>query len=184
MSKFIKKYGYDYYSLEYEINGIKRKSMQLIYENLNFDKLLDNKFYNLFHGDLQFDNVLYNENNDKFYYIDWRDSFGDSLDAGDVYYDLAKLYGGILISYNSMKDDNKINLSEGLNSITYSYPISENLSKFKSIYENWIIDNQFDLKKVKFITGIIFLNMSPLHDGKFGKMLWFKSLEMLSDYDK
>ena len=128
--------------------------------------------------------VLYNENNDKFYYIDWRDSFGDSLDAGDVYYDLAKLYGGILISYNSMKDDNKINLSEGLNSITYSYPISENLSKFKSIYENWIIDNQFDLKKVKFITGIIFLNMSPLHDGKFGKMLWFKSLEMLSDYDK
>lgn len=184
MSKFIKKYGYDYYSLNYEVNGVKHKSMQSIYENLDFDNLNDNPFYNLFHGDLQFDNILYNENNNKFYYIDWRDSFGDSVDAGDVYYDLAKLYGGILISYNSMKDENKITFSEGSNSVSYSYQISESLFKFKSIYESWVIDNGFDLNKVKFITGIIYLNMSPLHDGKFGKMLWFKSIEMLSNYDK
>jgi NDP-sugar pyrophosphorylase family protein/mannose-6-phosphate isomerase-like protein (cupin superfamily) len=184
MSSFIKKYGNDYYTLNYEINGVKRNSMENVYQNLDFSKLDNNPFYNLFHGDLQFDNVLYNENNNKFYYIDWRDSFGDSIDAGDVYYDLAKLYGGTLISYNSMKDDNKINLSEGLNSVTYNYPLSDSLVKFKTIYENWIIENNFDLKRVKLITGIIFLNMSPLHDGKFGKMLWFKAIEMLSDYDK
>jgi hypothetical protein len=37
----------------------------------------------------------------------------------------------------------------------------------------------FDLNKVKLITALIFLNMSPLHDEKFSKMLWFKSIEML-----
>ena len=40
------------------------------------------------------------------------------------------------------------------------------------------------LKYVKFLTGIIFLNMSPLHDGDFGKVLWFKSLEVLEDANK
>jgi hypothetical protein len=58
------------------------------------------------------------------------------------------------------------------------------LAKFKDIYEEWIITNGFDLNKVKLLTAIIFLNMSPLHDGKFGNMLWFKSIEMLYDYNK
>jgi hypothetical protein len=37
---------------------------------------------------------------------------------------------------------------------------------------------------VKLITAIIFLNMSPLHDEKFGKMLWFKAIELLSEHYK
>ena len=83
-----------------------------------------------------------------------------------------------------MKDERKISYTEGSYTINYSYPISENLVKFKLIYEDWLTDNGYDLQKVKFITGLIFLNMSPLHEGKFGKMLWFKSIEMLNDYDK
>ena len=39
--------------------------------------------------------------------------------------------------------------------------------------------NKSHLNKVKLITSIIFLNMSPLHDEKFSKMLWFKSIEMM-----
>jgi len=56
-------------------------------------------------------------------------------------------------------------------------------SKFKSVYEDWIISNNYDLNKVKTITALIFLNMSPLHDEKFGKMLWFKCIEILSNVD-
>jgi hypothetical protein len=40
------------------------------------------------------------------------------------------------------------------------------------------------LNRVKLITGLIFLNMSPLHDEKFAKMLWFKSIEILSAFNK
>jgi hypothetical protein len=29
------------------------------------------------------------------------------------------------------------------------------------------------------LSGLIYLNMSPLHTNKFNKMLWFKSIEML-----
>jgi thiamine kinase-like enzyme len=140
--------------------------------------------YTLFHGDLQFDNIIWNNLLCKFTYIDWRESFGDSTTGGDIYYDLAKLYGGTIIPYNIMKKHNAIELVEGSTEITYDYFISENLSKFRLDYENWITKNGFDLDKVKLITGLIFLNMSPLHDDKFGKMLWFKSIEILNEYSK
>jgi hypothetical protein len=83
-----------------------------------------------------------------------------------------------------MKNNDNLNYTEGLYSIKYDYPISENLVRFKLIYENWLILNGYDLQKIKLITGLIFLNMSPLHDEKFGKMLWFKGIEMIDDYDK
>jgi len=182
MSKFKTKYGEEYFELEHEINGIKRPPLKTTIENFDFNQFNENPFYDLFHGDLQFDNVIYDGK--EFVYIDWRDSFGDSVVGGDIYYDLAKLYGGLLIPYNLMKEESKIIFNEGSYSINYTYPISDSLIKFKSIYELWLLNQGFDINKVKLITGLIFLNMSPLHDGKFGKMLWFKSIEMLNDYDK
>lgn len=182
MNNFIDKYGNDYFESEHEINKIKRPSLRFLINNFDFNQFNNNPFYNLFHGDLQFDNIIYNDN--EFIYIDWRDSFGDSVVGGDIYYDLAKLYGGLLIPYNLMKEEEKIIFNEGSYSINYKYPISDSLIKFKSIYELWLLEKGFDVNKVRLITGLIFLNMSPLHDGKFGKMLWFKSIEMLNDYGK
>jgi thiamine kinase-like enzyme len=147
-------------------------------------KLLSDKIYSSFHGDLQFDNIIYNKNANKFTYIDWRESFGGSTEGGDIYYDLAKMYGGLLIPYNLIKQEDFINFTEGSSFINYSYKVSANLAKFKQIYENWIIEQDYDLSKIKFITALIFLNMSPLHDEKFGKMLWFKSLELFYESNK
>ena len=47
------------------------------------------------HGDLQFDNILIT-NDKKFKLIDYRDNFGGKIEYGDKYYDLAKLYGGMI----------------------------------------------------------------------------------------
>jgi len=181
MMMFMAKRRHSIFTLEHSINGIDYDSMETLIEKINFESLLDNPFYSLFHGDLQFDNVVYEEKTNRFVYIDWRDCFGDCTDGGDVYYDLAKLYGGLIIPYNLMKDENNIKLVEGLYSVSYYYEVNENLTEFKKIYESWLLENGFDLNKVKLITALIFLNMSPLHDDKFSKLLWFKSIEMLSD---
>ena len=82
-----------------------------------------------------------------------------------------------------MKQDDSIRLSEGETIVNYSYSNLKSLPKFKSIYENWITTNGYDLNKIKILTALIFLNMSPLHDEKFGKMLWFKCIEILSNVD-
>jgi hypothetical protein len=83
-----------------------------------------------------------------------------------------------------MKEESWVKLYEGSSVINYSYSVPVNLTKFKNEYEKWIVENGFDLNRVKLITGLIFLNMSPLHDEKFAKMLWFKSIEILSAFNK
>jgi NDP-sugar pyrophosphorylase family protein/mannose-6-phosphate isomerase-like protein (cupin superfamily) len=179
---FLEKNNDQYYTLNHEINGIKLPSMEEIINKIDLTLLNNTLFYKVFHGDLQFDNIIFNKDTKKFTYIDWRESFGGNTDAGDIYYDLAKLYGGSIIPYDKMKNENNLKLIEGSYSIQYSYSVSDNLQKFKTYFENWIIKNGYDLNKVKLITGLIFLNMSPLHDEKFSKMLWFKSIEMLYEH--
>jgi NDP-sugar pyrophosphorylase family protein/mannose-6-phosphate isomerase-like protein (cupin superfamily) len=182
--KFLNRFGLKYLNEKYTINGIEYNSLKEILSNLNIESLYTNPLYDLFHGDLQFDNIIYDSEINKYTYIDWRESFGGNTKGGDVYYDLAKLYGGCIIPYNLMKEEGSIKIYEGSSFISYSYNIPTNLNKFKEEYEKWIINQGFDLDKVKFITSIIFLNMSPLHDEKFGKMLWFKSIEILTNVSK
>jgi NDP-sugar pyrophosphorylase family protein/mannose-6-phosphate isomerase-like protein (cupin superfamily) len=180
---FLEKFGSHYADRAYIINGIKYDSLNNILDKLKLDHT-SFKMYDMFHGDLQFDNILFDPITDKFTFIDWRDSFAGNISGGDLYYDLAKLYGGCIIPYNKIKDNSFIQVNEGSLNVTYSYNISTYLVQFKTEYEKWIINNGYDLNLIKRITGLIFLNMSPLHDGKFSKMLWFKSIEILSNVDK
>jgi NDP-sugar pyrophosphorylase family protein/mannose-6-phosphate isomerase-like protein (cupin superfamily) len=181
---FLDKNTTNYYTENHNINGIDYPSMESLFSKIDFKQFESNPFYPAFHGDLQFDNIVYKLGQKKFTYIDWRESFGGYTDGGDIYYDLAKMYGGCIIPYHKMKNEDNIIFVQGDYSVTYSYDISSDLTKFKDVYEEWIINNGFDLDKVKLLTAIIFLNMSPLHDSKFSKMLWYKSIEMLYDYNK
>lgn len=181
---FTSRFGLDYFTQSYKINGRSYGGLQHLYNGIELEQFYDNPMYTLFHGDLQFDNIIYNPAFKRFIYIDWRESFGGLTTGGDIYYDLAKLYGGSIIPYNLMKEGDSITFEEGFGEVTYSYRTSKQLTEFRKYYEKWIVENGFDLNKVKLITGLIFLNMSPLHDEKFGKMLWFKAIEILNDYSK
>ena len=181
---FLDRFGLEYFNREYTINGKKYKSMDSIITQFDTEIFYDNPMYSLFHGDLQFDNIVWSHATNKFTYIDWRESFGGSTKGGDIYYDLAKLYGGTIIPYNMMKEENAITFYEGSTIANYDYYVSEDLEEFRDHYKDWLADNGYDLNKVKLITAIIFLNMSPLHDEKFGKMLWFKAIELLSEHYK
>lgn len=182
VAAFLDRFGSDYFNQKYNINGKEYESMESTLAQYDAKVFYDNTMYTAFHGDLQFDNILWDNRSNKFTYIDWRESFGGSTEGGDIYYDLAKLYGGTIIPYNLMKEEDAIKFYEGSTIVTYDYRISEDLHEFRGKYKEWLISNGFNLDKVKLITAIIFLNMSPLHDEKFGKMLWFKAIELLSEH--
>jgi NDP-sugar pyrophosphorylase family protein/mannose-6-phosphate isomerase-like protein (cupin superfamily) len=184
VDSFIEINGQSYLDNCFVVNGVSYNPMAEYIDSIVVDKFKSSKNYDLFHGDLQFDNIVYDQMNKKFYYIDWRESFADNTDGGDIYYDLAKLYGGLIFNYFEIKTKKPFELEKGDLIVNFKVNISDSLSKFKIIYEEWLKKNGFDLKYVKFLTGIIFLNMSPLHDGDFGKVLWFKSLEVLEDANK
>jgi len=168
----------DYFHSQYIINNVVCENL---IDSLEYDDIFDGFPTKLYHGDLQFDNVLYNEYYDNFCLIDWRESFGDSNDYGDVYYDLAKMYGGIIMSYSLMKDQNNYTFSKEGNYITYAYKVDSKLEEFKKYYEKWIITNGYDLVKIKKITAIIYMNMAPLHSDNFDDLLYFHSLKMLNE---
>lgn len=178
---FENKYGNKLLESNLIINKINYKSINHILSTIDYSEILDNTLYSKFHGDLHFDNIIYDKNQ-KYFYIDWRESFGGNTDYGDIYYDLAKLYCGCLFPFNLLKNNSTTILNEGISMVDYSYPISNAILKFTKYYENWIVKNNFSLKKVKLIAGLAFLNISPLHTDIHNKILLYKSIEILNTY--
>lgn len=122
------------------------------------------------HGDLQFDNILFNSQTQSFLLLDWRQDFSGHIDFGDIYYDLAKMYGGILLNYDYIKL-NLLTYSEEGNQIFFDFPQRYKTNSYLVIYDNFLKENGFDLKKVKLLVALIYLNMAPLHHYPFDKLL-------------
>ena len=161
------------------INGKQCKSINHYLNKINWDYLFDGVATKYFHGDLQFDNIIYDDQN--FYLIDWRQSFGNSTEYGDVYYDLAKLYGGILMSYKSMKEEENYKLTIMRDQVDFSFNRTKNLIRFEDAFTTWVKNSGYDFDKVKKITALIYLNMAPLHEKKFGDLLFCQSKLLLEE---
>lgn len=163
------------------INGVLVPPLKELMEKIDWARITEGIPSN-FHGDLQFDNVLVTRdpgsNLDKFTLLDWRQDFAGLLEYGDLYYDLAKLYGGKIISYNLIKEG-LFSFDMSGASVYYNYHLKNDLVEAKEEYEAFLKRNNFDLDKVKIITALIFLNMSPLHQDPFDLMLYFMGRSML-----
>lgn len=163
------------------INGIQVPALNDLMDKIDWDYITDGIPSN-FHGDLQFDNILVTRdpisNLEKFILLDWRQDFGGLTEMGDIYYDLAKLYGGVLISYQLIKDG-LFSFDMSGSSVYYNYHIKSDLIEAKEEFESFLEENNFDLNKVRIITALIFLNMAPLHKDSFNLLLYFMGKNML-----
>ena len=175
LNKFLWKYS-DIDKYEHNIDGINYKPLTHYLENIEWDTLFNCLPSKNFHGDLQFDNIIFN--NEDFKLIDWRQSFGKSTEYGDIYYDLSKLYGGILISYYDMKKGS-FSFDDINNNIKLHYEPSQQLKLLKKYYEKWIIDNGYDFKKIKTLTFLIYLNMTAMHDNPFDLFLFYFAKKLI-----
>ena len=158
---------------ELPVNGESVPSINSILELLPWNNLF-NGIATFIHGDLQFDNITYDNEKNKFTLLDWRQDFAGNMNYGDIYYDLAKLYGGIILNYDLIKL-NLFNYFEEKNQITIDFSQRYQSSKYIKILEKYINDNKYDLKKVKILVGIIYLNMASLHHAPFDKLLFHLS---------
>ena len=55
-----------------------------------------------FHGDLHFENIIYQKKKKDFVFLDWRHDFGGEIKYGDLYYDLAKINHGLIVSHDEV----------------------------------------------------------------------------------
>lgn len=130
------------------------------------------------HGDLQFDNILFDVQKNRFLLLDWRQDFGGHVEFGDLYYDLAKLYGGIILNYDYIKL-NLLSYKESDQGITFDFAQRFQTSNYLQQLSEYIISNGYDLVKVRILVALIYLNMSPLHHYPFDKMLYSLGRDLL-----
>ena len=58
----------------------------------------------------------------------------------------------------------------------------QKLRNSKNEIEKFILKEKIDLNKIKLITSLIYLNMSPMHTEPFSHLLYFLGLSRLRDY--
>lgn len=159
------------------INGYFCQPVEPYITFLDWDNLCDGIAVP-FHGDLQFDNVIYGTD-ERWYLIDWRESFGASPLYGDLYYDLAKLYAGLDVPFYLLKDDD-FYFSRTDKAVSYSFDVDYKLVAFREMFESWIDRKGLDLNKVKTLAALVYINMAPLHPGRLGDLLFYHGVFRLA----
>jgi aminoglycoside phosphotransferase (APT) family kinase protein len=137
---------------------------------IDWDWLCSNTLWGFIHGDFQFENIIYDPKSDKFTCIDWRTDFGgDSY--GDLYYDLGKMLGGILLDYQAVKSD-KLEYSEKNEVAVLNDCSIPNADVYIDQLKTFCETKGLDWNKVFLLVPLIYLNMSPLHESPFDKYLF------------
>ena len=154
----------------YEVNDVEVPALRELLGQVDWQELTRG-IPSPFHGDLQFDNVIVSQERGRpFVLIDWRQDFGGLIDWGDRYYDLAKMYGGMLNSYDAVKRG-QFKFEQKGRKVTLDVSLSYTLTRCKDAYMEFLEGRQYDARRVQLLTALIFLNMSPLHLPPFNNLL-------------
>jgi NDP-sugar pyrophosphorylase family protein len=151
------------------INDEKIPSVEDMLEQIDFDWLTECDQYN-FHGDFILDNII--KTKDGYVLLDWRQDFGGQIEAGDMYYDLAKLNHNLTVNHDII-NSNLFTIDVGDTNVRCDILRNNILIECQEVLHKFILDNNYDLKKVKLLSSIIWLNMSPLHHYPFNKFLFY-----------
>ncbi len=138
--------------------------LKIDWNYLNTDELYQ------FHGDFILDNIIYSNNSYKL--LDWRQDFGGNISHGDMYYDLAKLRHNIIFNHDNI-NNGLFKINEENNEIKVDLKCNYLLLKQLEDFDKFVLEKNLNLKKIKILTSIIWLNMSPLHEYHISKFLYY-----------
>jgi len=162
------------------INGVRVDGILELLKKIDWASIYEIATPAKFHGDFQPENIIHDGNNFKL--IDWRDSFGDSLDVGDLYYDLGKLYHALIIN-------GQIILSKGYkykindNCAFIDYNLKSNLNLLMFYFENFCKEKELSWKNVELLGILQYVGICSLykefHGGEYGNFLFLLGKYML-----
>jgi len=122
-----------------------------------------------FHGDFHFENILWNSHSETFTFLDWRQDFAGSLE--NVYYDLAKLLHGLIVSHEIISA-NSFSIEWNEDNIKFDLCRRQIHIDCEKYFECWCQHNGYDFSKVKILTAIIYLNIAALHHNPYSLLLY------------
>ena len=168
-----------------KINGIEVIDIEKIINSIDWNSVYKKAISTDIHGDLQPENILYNRLENKFILIDWRESFGDSISGGDMYYDLSKLYHALLINGTYVLDGNYgIEICDKEAFLTYS--IKSNLLLLLEKLNAFCVKNKYDWNNVVLLGILHYINIAPFYknynNGKYSDFIFLLGKYLLTKH--
>jgi CTP:phosphocholine cytidylyltransferase-like protein len=161
-----------------KINGVGVPLMKDLLDEIDWDSL-SNGLPGRFHGDFHFENILWDESSQKFTFLDWRQDFGGDLHTGDIYYDFAKLQHGLIINHEIIAN-NLYWVEWGVQDITFNFHRKQILVECEQEFYKWLESEGYDVKKVRMLTALIYLNIAALHHQPYSLLLYALGKSMLN----
>ncbi|MBI3103855.1 hypothetical protein HYZ05_02860 [Candidatus Daviesbacteria bacterium] len=164
------------------INGDRVPSVSELLKQIDFAWLSDG-IQALMHGDLILENIIKTKEGYKL--LDWRQDFGGNMEIGDMYYDLANLNKNFTLNHELVNKGHFFIEKKGKN-MRCDILESHNLVECQLTLWDFIQKEGLDLKKVKVLTSLKWLSMSPLHPTPvnfnlflyyFGRLNLYRSLK-------
>ena len=159
------------------INGEQMPELLTLLNSLDWNWLA-NGLPGRFHGDFHFENILWNQSEEIFSFLDWRQDFGGNLSTGDIYYDFAKLLHGLIICHEMITGD-FFSVDWQTNAINYDFHRKQILVECERHFVAWLVHHGYDHKKVYVLTALIYLNIAPLHHYPYSLLLYALGKSML-----
>lgn len=159
------------------INGIAMPTLASLLDRVDWIWLAEG-LPGRFHGDFHFENIICTDD-ERFIFLDWRQDFGGDLAIGDIYYDLAKLLHGLIISHELIAREHfNVDWREG--GITYDVLRKQSLVECEVFFYVWLAHEGYDIRKVRVLTALIYLNIAALHHHPYCLLLYALGKAMLS----
>jgi|TARA_R110000824_G_scaffold6775_6_gene31307 GTP:adenosylcobinamide-phosphate guanylyltransferase len=167
------------------INGIEVEPISDMLNKIDWNSLYENAISSYFHGDLQPENILYDGLNNKFVLIDWRQRFGESLEIGDIYYDLGKLHHDILINGQSILKD-MFDYTINGNTASVEFYAKSNLVYFMNIFREFCDENNYCWNIIELHSILQYINICTLYTnfkgGRYGDFLFLYGKYLLAKH--
>jgi len=161
---------YNYEDAEEIINGVKVPTLNSLLQKIDWNNISDG-IASAYHGDLHFENILLSDS-DNFLLLDWRQNFADIIEYGDIYYDLAKLLHGIVVSHE-MINNNFYFIEDNDGNIKINIHRNQTHVEIENIFFKFLKKENYDIQKVKILTALIYLNIASLHHYPYSKFLFY-----------
>ena len=163
------------------INGVQVPPILDLLDRVDWNLIYNTAIPSRFHGDFQPENIVYGK--EGFKLIDWRDSFGSSLEIGDMYYDLGKLYHALIINGQVVLDKGYYyEIQE--NNAFIGYNIKSNLQLLLDLFETFCEENKLNWHNVKLLGILQYIGICSLyedfHEGRYGEFLFLLGKYMLT----
>lgn len=164
------------------VNGKLVPPLEELLKKIPWGLLISESKSVFFHGDFQPDNILLHPQRE-FVLLDWRQDFAGELDFGDIYYDLAKLYGGLKINYGLVRK-NEFHFEQNKSELLFSVPTVPDFIELERAIQLYCERTELSWNKVRLLVAIIFCNMAPLHQPPFREALYaLARIELATFYE-